>query len=289
MKPAPVKYIATETLDDAISVLVEHGDEAKVLAGGQSLIPMLNMRLARPAVLVDVNRIPGLGTIDANGGLTIGALTRHVALLRSDEARAHTPILAEALRHVGHVGIRSRGTVGGSIAHADSAAELPVVLLALDGSVVVQGPRGERTIAASDLFVTNFTTSLEEDEILTHVKVPAQQGDVRSSFKEIARRHGDFGLVLVAAVAEIAGGEVQSARIALGSVADRSIRAAAAEAFLAGKSLEDQSVLNEVARLVEEELDPPSDVHASGTYRAEVAGVLVRRALSDMAAAKGVG
>lgn len=283
MKPAVFKYIAVESTKDAISVLIEHGDEAKVLAGGQSLIPMMNMRLARPGVLVDINRIAGLDSIAGGAGLEIGALARHSAVLRSPEVQAFAPIMSRALTHVGHVGIRNRGTIGGSIAHADSAAEMPTVLLALGGSVVAEGPRGERVIAADDLFVTNFTTRLDDEEILTRVLVPSPSQDSRSSFHEVARRHGDFALVMAAATADVRGGVIHSPRIVIGSVADRPIRATAAEQYLEGQTLGDPDVIHAAALLVVEDINPPNDVHASGDYRKEVAQALVHRALTDMA------
>lgn len=287
VKPAPFEYVTPETLEEAVGLLAEHGDEAKILAGGQSLIPMLNMRLARPGVLIDINRIPGLDAISVNGELRFGALARHAVVLRSEEVRRHTPIIGAALPHVGHVGIRTRGTIGGSLAHADSAAELPTVLMALGGSVTVLGPSGERTIPVDDLFVTSFTTSLEEDEILVSVQMPAAGADRRSAFLEVARRHGDFALVLVAVTADVSDGVVTSARIALGSVADRTIRATTAEGVLIGKSLDDPAVRSEVAAAVAAEIDPPSDVHASEAYRRQVAGVLVQRALSQMTTQEG--
>jgi carbon-monoxide dehydrogenase medium subunit len=277
-------YVVPETVDAALAQLTEHEDEAKILAGGQSLIPMLNMRLARPGVLVDINRISALDGISTDDGVVFGALARHSQVLGDPAVRRKAPLFARALGHVGHVGIRSRGTIGGSIAHADAAAELPVVLLALDGSVVARSPRGARTIESDSLYVTNFTTELEEDEIITHVRVPAADGDTRSSFYEVARRHGDFALVLVATTAEISDGVVARPRIALGAVADRPVRATQAEEYLVGKDLDDPTVIEEASRIAAAELDgPPSDVHASSDFRREVAGVLVKRALSEMA------
>ena len=283
MKPAPFMYAAAENVEDAISVLAEHGDEAKVLAGGQSLLPLMNLRLARPGVLVDINRISALDGIARNGGLTIGATTRHAAVLRSAEVRAYAPIITEALRFVGHAGIRSRGTVGGSIAHGDPAGELPAVLLALGGEVTVQGPNGERRIAADDLFVSSFTTSLADDEILTSVHFPMPAPDGRWAFHEVARRHGDFALVGVAAVAETdESGTVREARISLLGVADRPLRVAAAEQAVAGRQLGDETAADEAGRRAAEDLDPPTDVHGTSAYRKQAAEALVRRALKTM-------
>ena len=265
-----------------MAILDEHGDEAKVLAGDQSLIPLMNMRLARPGVLVDINRLR-LDGIKSNGGLTIGALTRQSAVLRSGDVSAYAPIIAAALRHVGHPGIRTRGTFGGSIAHADPAAELPAVLLALDGEVVARGPGGERTIPAEELFVTNFTTSLAPNEVLTSVRFPWSLDKARWAFHEVARRHGDFALAGVASAAEVEkGATCKSARIALFAVADRPVRAKEAEEFLVGKQLDDAAVVEEAARLACAGLEPQSDFHATSQYRKEAAEALVRRALTHM-------
>ena len=287
MKPPRFKYAAAESIEEAVSILDQHGDEAKVLAGGQSLIPLMNMRLARPGVLVDINRVSGLDTITRNGGLTIGALTRQSAVVRSGDVSGFAPIITEALRHVGHPGIRTRGTLGGSIAHADPAAELPAVLLALDGEVVARGPGGERTIPAQQFFVTNFTTALAPNEVLTSVRFPWSTEKARWAFQEVARRHGDFALAGVASAAEVEQGVCTSVRIALFAVADRPLRAARAEEFLAGKSLDDDAVVAEAARLACAGLEPSSDFHATGQYRTEAAEALVRRALKHMSSKGG--
>lgn len=283
MKPAKFKYAAAETLEEAISLLDEYGDEAKVLAGGQSIIPLMNLRLARPAVLVDINRISKLDGVQRNAGLAVGAITRQTTALGSDEVRSYAPIVPAALRYVGHPGIRTRGTFGGSIAHADPAAELPVVALALGAEVTVQGPSGERTISADDLFLSNFTTSLAANEILTRVRFPNPIDQGHWSFHEVARRYGDFALVAVAVVAESDGsGNVRQARIALGGVADRLVRLQRAEQALVGQPLGNASSADEAGRLAAEDLDPPSDVHATSAYRKRVGGALVTRAATDM-------
>jgi carbon-monoxide dehydrogenase medium subunit len=282
VKPAPFKYSRPESLGDAIAVLEQHGDEAKILAGGQSLIPLMNMRLARPGVLVDINGIPGLEEISRNGGLSIGTNVRHAAVLRSPDVHAFAPILVEAMGHVGHVGIRSRGTLGGATAHADPASEIPAVLLALDAQITARGNGGERTIAADEFFVSTFETELEDDEIVTSIRLPYPTDAAAWSFHEVARRHGDFALVGVAAVAELDGsGNVSKARIALSGVAETPVRATQAEDALVGQSLADGA--DEAGRLAEQQLDPPADFHASSVYRSEVARALVTRALRDMA------
>ena len=288
MKPPRFKYGAPESLEEAIALLVEHGDDAKVLAGGQSLIPLMNMRLARPAVLVDINGISSLQGIERNGALTIKAITRQSEVARSRDVAAIAPLIVDALRYVGHVGVRSRGTFGGSVAHADSAAELPAVLLALDAEITARGPKGERAIPAEQFFVSTFTSALEYDEVLTHVRLPASSAQSRWSFCEVARRHGDFALVGVAAVATVdAGGTCTSARIALSGVAERPVRIHEAEQALVGKPAGDAAAAEEAGRLTAARLDPASDFHASATYRREVAQALVTRAVRELSTQKG--
>lgn len=282
MKPPRFKYAVAESVEDAVAILDEHGDEAKVLAGGQSLIPLMNMRLARPGVLVDINRISALDGIKRNDALTIGATARQAAVAQSKEVASYAPIVIEALRHVGHVGIRTRGTFGGIAAHADPAAEIPAVLLALDAEVTAQGPGGVRTIPAEDLFVTTFTTSLAENEVLTSVRFPYPTDRVRHSFHEVSRRHGDFALVGVAVVAELDdAGSCKQARIALSGVADTPVRAKEAEEGMVGRAV-DASAAEEAGRLAADKLDPPSDFHASSAYRKDVARALVTRALTEL-------
>ena len=287
MKPARFQYFAPETLEEAAGLLEEHGDDAKVVAGGQSLIPLMNMRLAQPRALVDICRIPGLDRIELNGSLTIGATARQLAVRRSGDVDAFAPLIGKAMPMVGHVATQSRGTFGGSVAHADPAAELPAILLALDAELVAHGPGGERTIAARDFFSTFFTTSLADTEILTQVRLPTSTADARSAFLEIARRHGDFALVGVGAVAEFSDdGTVTSARLGLCGVGDVPVRAGAAEESLVGKAL-DETVAAEAGNLASADLSPLDDVHASSQYRREVAGVLVRRALLQLSPSEG--
>jgi carbon-monoxide dehydrogenase medium subunit len=286
MKPPPFAVVLPESVDEAVGALREHGDEAKLLAGGQSLVPLLNMRLARPSVLVDVNAIPGLDGVHRNGGLELGATVRVARLERDPDVAAAAPLLAEAVRHVAHPAIRTRSTVGGTIAHADPVAELPAVLVALGGEVVARGPGGERAIAADDFFRTYFTTALEADEMVVAIRLPAAGGR-RTGFAEVARRHGDYALVGAAACLETGGdGTVSAARVVLFGAGDRPLRASAAEAALAGRPLGPESAA-EAASAAAAELDPPGDVHASSAYRREVAGVVVRRALERAAAGGG--
>jgi carbon-monoxide dehydrogenase medium subunit len=269
VKPPPFGYCAPTTLAEATSLLAQHGDEAKVIAGGQSLIPLLSLRLARPTVLVDLNGVPELTAID---GPSVGAMVRHRTVERDADLARRVPLLAAAAPHIGHQAIRSRGTIGGSISHADPAAELPAVALALDAVVTVtSAARGDRDIAAADFFLGYFTTALEPDEILVRIRFPEAAAGTGVAVEEMARRHGDFAMV--AAVASIApDGDV---RLALINVADRPVRATEAEAALrAGSAIE------EVVDLATRDLSPVSDLHASSAYRKQVAGVMVRRAIT---------
>jgi carbon-monoxide dehydrogenase medium subunit len=280
VKPARFKYLVVESVDEAVSALVEYGHDAALLAGGQSLVPLMNMRMARPAVVIDVNRLTELDSIEQAGGrLTIGALTRQARAGGSSEVSEASPTLAEAILHIGHPAIRSRGTVGGNVAHADASSELPAVLVALGGEVVARGLGGERTIAAEDMFITHFTTALDR-ELLTHVRVPRDGDGVRTAFLEVARRHGDFALVGAAVRLRLAGdGTCAEARIALSGVSGAPFRPARAEEALVGRRPDDEHALADVRRLVSEDVAPTADVHATAEYRKRVAGALVRRAI----------
>jgi carbon-monoxide dehydrogenase medium subunit len=205
VKPPPFTYVAPESLDEAVAALAEHGEDAKVLAGGQSLIPLLSLRLARPTALIDLNRVTSLSSIEVNGSTTIGAMTRHRAVERSADVASHVPLLAAAVPYIGHAAIRTRGTIGGSLAHADPAAELPAIALALDATFEARSVRGTRTIEASDFFDGYFTTALEVDEILTQVTFPHAAPSTGVSVQEMARRHGDFAMVAVVASVTAAG------------------------------------------------------------------------------------
>jgi len=258
-------------------MLAELGEEARVLAGGQSLVPMLNLRLARPSALVDVGRVDELSGISSNGSLRVGATTRQADALRSEVVAGRTPLLTAALRHVGHPATRSRGTVGGSIAHADPAAELPAVLLALDGEVVVVSARGERVIPAASLFTGPFETALDEGELLTAVRFGDMPERAGFGFSEIARRRGDFALAGAAVV--VAPGY---ARVALFAVASCAFRATEAE-----RALEQGGGAEEAAALAAAACDPSDDPHAPAAYRREVARVATLRALLEAGVARG--
>ncbi|MHB8312668.1 MAG: FAD binding domain-containing protein [Candidatus Dormibacteria bacterium] len=281
MKPPPFAYRAPESLGEALSLLAEHGDEAKVLAGGQSLVPLLNLRLARPALLVDLARVPGLAGVDQRaGGLALGSMARERTLERSELVRRLAPLLSAALPFIGHPAIRSQGTLGGSLAHADPAAELPAVAAALDAEMVaVSAGRGERTVAAKDFFSGYLSTALEPDEILTEVRIPPFPSGMGVSFMEVARRHGDFAMVGVAAAVRLEAGNIAEARLALTGVADAPVRAVDAERSLLGAAPDAVSFAG-AAQAVAQRLAPRSDLHGSADYRREVAGALVRRALA---------
>jgi carbon-monoxide dehydrogenase medium subunit len=284
VKPARFSYARPESVEETLAVLDEQGSAAKILAGGQSLVPMMNMRLARPDVLVDVNKVGGLEGIRVDGTVAIGALTRQAAVASSPEVARTVPLLTEAMQHVGHPATRNRGTFGGMIAHADPAAEAPAVLLALGGEVVARSFAVSRTIAADEFFRSYFTTALEENELLVEVRVRVQEG--RHTFLEVARRHGDFALVGIAATADLDGeANCTGARFVFFGVGSTPVRARSAEEALVGRPLAHPSVAQEVGRAAVAELVPADDVHATSDYRKEVAGVLARRAVERMAEA----
>jgi carbon-monoxide dehydrogenase medium subunit len=281
VKPAPFEYFVPRTVEEAVDLLAEHGERAKVLAGGQSLVPLMNMRLARPSVIVDINRIRALDYIIADDGvLRIGALTRQRTAERSPVVAEHCPLLRDALRFVGHAQIRNRGTVGGSIAHTDPAAELTAVLAALDGAVTVRGPRGTRVISAPDLFVTYLTTSIDARELLVEVRFPTLPDGAGWSWMEIARRHGDFALAGVGVVLAMRDGAISDARIGLTGVGATPVRARDAERRLIGHTPSD-TAWEDAAAAVRAAVDPDADIHASAEYRQHIAGVLTRRALGE--------
>jgi aerobic carbon-monoxide dehydrogenase medium subunit len=284
VKPPVFEYIAVGSIDEAVAELEQHGDAAKLLAGGQSLVPLLNMRLANPERLVDLNRVAELAYVtERAGGLALGAMTRQRAVERSELAALRVPLLADALPWVGHFQIRNRGTVGGSLSHADPAAELPAVALCLDARFTARGPAGERTLPAEGFFRSQLTTALTPTELLTEVWFPMSPRGSGSAWMELARRHGDYALVGVAAVVTLAGDRIEEARLALTGVGDRPIRAREAETRLAGESLT-PSVLAEAADAVRRAIDPGNDIHATAAYRRHIAGVLTGRALRVAAA-----
>ena len=279
MKLPPVEYEAPTTVAEAIDLLAEYLDEASVLAGGQSLIPLLALRLARPAVLVDINGIDELSGVSATGGwVAIGAMTREYVAEKSEEVADAVPLLAAALPLIGHDAIRSRGTIGGSLAHADPAAELPAVARALDAEFVVRGQSGERVVPAAQWFEGFLTTSRRPDELLVEVRFPTAGRGTGISFQEVARRHGDFAIVGLAASLTLSDGAISDARLALAGMSDVPVRAAAAEDLLVGERPSTE-LFDEAARRATGDIDPPADLHGSSDYRKTVAAAIVRRGL----------
>jgi len=285
VKPPPLRYARPGSLAEATRVLADGGEDAKVLAGGQSLVPMLNFRLARPTLLVDVRALPELQGVERrNGDLDIGAAVTQLAAERSAEVAAATPLVHSVLLHVGHLHTRSRGTIGGSLAHADPAAELPAAALALGIRVVADSVRGSRVIAADELFIGPYWSAVAEDEIVTRVLVPVHEG-ARAACVEYARRAGDFALAGVVAVAGAGpGGTIESVRMAAFGVGPTPVRLAAVEEFVGGRSM-DEGVLAEAAERAAESVDPVGDSRASGPYRRRLLGVLARRALKELSGA----
>ncbi len=281
MKPPEFDYAAPESLAETTELLRTNPD-AKLLAGGQSLIPLLNFRLAAPSLLVDLRRLPGLDGIDRDdGSVRIGAMVRQRRAEESAALAEACPLVQEALRHVAHPQIRSRGTIGGSIAHADPAAELPAVLVALDGRVRAVGPEGARTIEARDLYTTFFTTSLEPDEVLTEIELPAAPPRTGVACVEVARRAGDYALCgVVAQVTLEEDGSVADPRVALIGVAQRPVRAHATEDLLRGER-PDAERIAAAAHAAGDGLNPADDVQASAAYRRHLARVLARRAIEQ--------
>jgi carbon-monoxide dehydrogenase medium subunit len=285
MKPAPFDYHRPASLLETFDLLERYGDDGRILAGGQSLVPALNMRLATPRAVIDINRLPGLDAIRlASEGLVIGALARHEAVERSPLVREHAPLLALAMPHVGHEAIRTRGTVGGSLALADPAAELPACAVALDATIRVEGRRGRRGVAAADFFRGIYTTALEPGELVTELVVPPAPG-WRSDFQELARRHGDFALAGLAARARVEGDAIAEARLVLFGVGPAPVRAHRAERALAGRRV-DADVVAAAQRALAAELDPPGDVHGSPALRRHLAGVLLSRVITRLAEAR---
>lgn len=288
MKPAPFEYVAPATLDDAVGALAGEGGDAKVLAGGQSLIPMLALRLARPTLLVDINHIPGLdGLRESSGTLEAGALVRQRDLERW--AASRSSLFAEVLRHVAHPPIRNRGTVVGNVVHADPASELPALLLCLEGVVVARGPRGERTVAADQLYRAPLTTSLSADEVATAVRFTLPPAEAGWGFAEVSRRHGDFALVgAIAVLARAAGGPVTRARLAFFGTGGTPMRGVSAERMLEGHE-PTPGRLGEAARAAAAALSPDADIHATAGYRRRVAMTLAERTLAAALARCGSG
>lgn len=282
MKPAPLAYHRPTSLGETLALLERYGDDGRILAGGQSLVPALNMRLATPAALIDINRVPGLDGISLQpAGLIIGALVRHDTVEHSSLVARHAPLIAQAMPHVGHRAIRTRGTVGGSVALADPAAELPACLLALDAVIRIAGKGAEREMPAVDFFRGVYTTALAQGEMVTAVVVPPIRLGWRSRFVELARRHGDFALVGLAAHCRVELGVIMEARLALCGVGSTPVRALRAELALAGR-FPSANVVAEAGRGLDADLDPPGDVHGSPALRRHLARVLLARVVAAL-------
>jgi carbon-monoxide dehydrogenase medium subunit len=283
MKPASFKYFAPSEMSEALDLLERYGDEAKILAGGQSLMPLMNLRLARPGVIIDINRLSHLDRISMTpeGGLTIGALTRQRTLERSPIVQEQNPILAAAMPFIGHFQIRNRGTIGGSLVHADPAAELPAVTLLLGAEFLLTSKSSVRVVPAAEFFLGYLATACHAAELLTEIRLAKWRPGAIWAVTEVARRKGDFALVGVALRAEPdKAGILQSASIVMFGVGGKPQRMEQGEALLKGRRV-DPTLLNELSRVVAEELEPDSDLHASSAYRKEVGGVLARRALES--------
>jgi len=277
VKPAPFAYKKVRSLDEAVALLGEK--DARLLAGGQSLIATLNMRLSSPSLLIDINGLDGLSGISKKGGaVEVGALARHAQAERSDVIARHAPLIARAMPHIGHPAIRNRGTLGGSIAFADPAAELPACLMALDGEIDATGPEGKRTIKAQDFFRGLFETALAPQEVLTAIRVPAADKDARVGFAELARRHGDYAIVGLAASARVDGKGLSNVRLAYFGVGNTPVRAKKAEAALASGNID--------AAVAALDLDPNDDVLATARLKKHLAGVLLRRVAKQLLEAR---
>ena len=278
MKPPPFAYECPSDVAEAVALLAAHGGDARPLAGGQSLVPLLNFRLARPAVLVDLNRIAGLTRITVGDGtLRIGAMVRQAAVETDPDVARGWPILPEVIGHIAHPQIRNRGTVGGSLAHNDPAAELPAVMLALDARMIARGPQGERTIAARDFFAGTMETALAPDELLTEIRVPGLPERTGWGFQEAARRQGDFALVAVVVLLRPAGAGQIDARVVVTGTGDGPSRMPEAEALLAERGT-DGDACEAAGNAAAEACEPADDPHAPAWYRQKLVAALTRRA-----------
>ena len=281
MKASAFNYARATSVVNALELLVAHGDKAKVLSGGQSLMPAMNLRLISPELIVDIGEIAELRGIAVRGGvLIIGALTRHVDLLKSPEVAAHAPLLTEAIAHVAHPAIRNRGTIGGSLAHADPASELPACMIALNATIIVRSQTGERRIAAGDFFTGVYETALSAQELLIAVELPVARKSSVHFFHEFARRHGDYAIAGLAAQAIVLGDVFTDLRMVLFAVGDRPVLARSAEKLI--DVVVTPALLSDASAALGEELDPPEDQQASASMRRHLAKVLLARCVSTL-------
>jgi aerobic carbon-monoxide dehydrogenase medium subunit len=284
VKPPPFDYRAPDSIDEVLAALTEHGSDAKLLAGGQSLIPLLNFRLVRPGLLVDLRRLPSMADVNVDeDAVEIGAMVRQ-RTIEHDPVLAHeVPLLVEATRYIGHLPIRTRGTIGGSLAHADPVAEYPLTAVALDAELVVRGPAGERRLPARDFFLAYLTTALDVEDVLVSIRLPRRRPGVGSAFVEFARRPGDFAILAVAAVLDLdADDRVSSAAVAIAGGGPVPFRASAAEQVLVGNRL-DATTVRSAAAAAAEAGSPESDLQATADYRRRLSSVLVARAVEQAA------
>jgi carbon-monoxide dehydrogenase medium subunit len=281
VKPAPFAYAKARSVEDAVKLLGEHGEGARLLAGGQSLMATLNMRLSQPSILIDLNGVTGLDAITLkDGAVEIGAMVRQAAAAKSDVIARHAPLIAMAMPHIAHPAIRNRGTIGGSIAFADPAAELPACFLALGGEAEIAGPKGKRNVKADDFFKALYETALGPHDMLTAIRIPAARPDMRYGFAELSRRHGDYALAGLAAFARADGATLKDVRLAYFGVGLTPVRATGAEAALASGNID------EAVKALASDLDPPDDIQESGTVKKHLAGVLLRRVDAQMTGAR---
>lgn len=287
MKPAPFEYVRAASVREAIALL-DH-DDAKIIAGGQSLVPMMNFRLAQPERIVDINAIAELSGIREDGSdIVLGSLVRHAEAMRSPLLARHFPVIAEAMHHVAHLAIRNRGTIGGSLVHADPSAEWPLLVALLDGEIVAEGPDGCRTVKADEFFVAPLVTEIDETEILVAVRFPKPAPGAGMAFDEVARRAGDFAVASAGALVSVEDGVMREVRVALGGVGDGPVRATAVEEELTGR-VADKVSISDTVELACEGLEPETDIHASAEYRLSLVPVLVRRVLERAVLRAGAG
>jgi carbon-monoxide dehydrogenase medium subunit len=279
MKPAPFDYLRAHTVAEAVEALKAAGDDGKVIAGGQSLMPMINFRLVKPAILIDINNISGLSEIRSEEGrLRVGATVRHRMTATDSLIQEGAPIVHEAMHHVAHLTVRNRGTFCGSVCHADPAAEMPLMTLLLNGEIEAFSTRGKRTIPAADFFVSSLVTALEPDELVTSIAIDVLPPEIGWAFEETARRNGDFALASVATTMRRQDGVASDVRFGMMGVGETPLRLPAVETLLEGKELT-AILLNDVADLLADTLEPNTDLHASADFRRHLSGVLARRAL----------
>ncbi len=287
MKAPKFSYVRAESVDHALKLLDEHGEDGRILAGGQSLMATLNMRLSQPEVLIDINRLDDLKGISLDGDtVRIGALTRHVEVLKSDIVKEHLPLIAEAMPHVAHVAVRNRGTIGGSVALSDPAAEMPACVLALGGTLVLQSVNGTREVAADDYFKGLYETERQDNELLTEIRIPSQKSGRVSVFLELARRHGDFAIAGVCAYGSVSGKKIEDMRLVYFASEDRPVVGANAIAALNGKEWSDETK-DAVCAALENDLDPMANLHGSAAMKMHLQKVLTGRAIDAAVARAG--